>query len=380
MITTADAQAAGFGPCAVINLQALRHNQAVARRLAPGARHVAVIKADAYGHGMLQVAAALDQVDMLAVARVSEGVKLRDAGIKTPVLVLEGFCGNIEIDQAIAAQLQLVIHHQSQLELLEQRRDLAAGSVRFWLKLDTGMHRLGIGLERVAEIHSRLMRLSCRRGQPVLMTHFANADDIQHPATAAQLQSFEQVTSVLDGEHSLANSAAVLAWPETHRDWVRPGIMLYGASPLPGVTGQQHQLRPVMTLKSRLMAINPLKAGDCIGYGSTWCCPQDMLVGVVAIGYGDGYPRHARSGTPVLVNGQRSQLVGRVSMDMITVDLRNIQAGIGDEVILWGEGLPAEEVADAADTISYELFCGVTARVGYHYRDQEDDNGQKQQD
>jgi len=363
----ADAAPGGLGPRAVIKLQALRHNLQIVRQLAPDAKVVSVIKADAYGHGMLEVARALSESDMLAVARVSEGIKLRASGIDKPILVLEGFFESGEITQAIEHRLDITIHQTRQIELLEHMHELADGSLRFWLKIDTGMHRLGMNIDEAAAGLTRLQALSCATDQPVLMTHFANADDIDNDHTLKQIQSFDAFVSGLDSPLSLANSAGIIAWPESHKQWVRPGIMLYGASPMLGIKGTDHQLQPVMTLKSQLMAVNHLKKNDCIGYGSSWCCPEDMPVGVVAIGYGDGYPRHAVSGTPILVNGQRTQIVGRVSMDMVTVDLRGINAVEGDEVILWGDGLPAEEIAESAGTISYELFCGVTSRVKFEY-------------
>jgi len=363
----ADAAQRGLGPQATINLQALRHNLQIVRQLAPGSSIVSVIKADAYGHGMLQVADALSESDMLAVARVSEGVLLREAGIIKPILVLEGFFELFEISLAIEHQLDITIHHTRQIDLLENMEGVADASLGFWLKVDTGMHRLGMSLVEAEKSLTRLQALKCCSGTPVLMTHFANADDINSDYTLNQIKAFRAFSSQYDFPVSLANSAGIIAWPESHQQWVRPGIMLYGASPMLGIKGMDHQLQPVMTLKSQLMAINHLKKDDCIGYGSSWCCPDDMPVGVVAIGYGDGYPRHAVSGTPVLVNGQRTQIVGRVSMDMVTVDLRGIDTVEGDEVILWGEGLPAEEIAASAGTISYELFCGVTSRVRFEY-------------
>ena len=365
----ADAAQRGLGPRAMINLEALRHNLQIVRQLAPDSGIVSVIKADAYGHGMLQVASALAESDMLAVARVSEGVLLRESGVDKPILVLEGFFELFEIKQAIEYRLDITIHHTRQIDMLENLEDFADASLSFWLKIDTGMHRLGMSVEDAQASLARLEALKCCSSTPVLMTHFANADDINSNYTLNQVRIFSEFTSQFDFPLSLANSAGIIAWPESHQQWVRPGIMLYGASPILGIKGTDHQLQPVMTLKSQLMVINHLHKNDCIGYGSSWCCPEDMPVGVVAIGYGDGYPRHAPSGTPVLVNGQRTQIIGRVSMDMVTVDLRGIEAQEGDDVVLWGEGLPAEEIADAAATISYELFCGVTSRVRYIYLD-----------
>ncbi len=355
-----------LGPCATIDLSALRHNLGIVRKLSPASRVMAVIKADAYGHGMLPAARALHDVDMLAVARISEAEKLRQSGVDQRIVVLEGLFEADEIEIAIRDKLEVVIHQERQVLMLEQL-ERNQGQLRFWLKVDTGMHRLGVRPENAQACYQRLAALECCAQRPALMTHFANADDEQSTYTSEQIQAFNEISGQFPVETSLANSAGIIAWQDSHQDWVRPGIMLYGTSPMLGKTAVDHGLKPVMTLSSQLFAINRLNKGDCVGYGSSWCCPEDMPIGVVAVGYGDGYPRHAPSGTPVLVNGQRTQIVGRVSMDMVTVDLRGIDAREGDDVILWGKALPAEEIAEAAGTISYELFCGVTSRVRYKY-------------
>ena len=237
-----------------------------------------------------------------------------------------------------------------------------------WLKVDTGMHRLGIKPEDAATSLERLNH--CKVVELVnVMTHLANADDLDDSYTNKQLALFEQSVVNLNAPRSIANSAGILGWPASHCDWVRPGIMLYGVSPLLNNTAAQHQLQPVMTLHSELISVNWQQKGEAVGYGGSYVCPEDMPVGVVAIGYGDGYPRHAASGTPVLVNGQRVARGGRVPMDMSCVDLRNQpEAKAGDPVVLWGQGLPIEEVAAAADTIAYELLCKVTSRVSFEYR------------
>lgn len=344
-----------------IDLAALRHNLGVVRRLAPSSRVAAVVKADAYGHGIARISRALEGADLLAVATVGEVRAVRDAGWTGRLLLLEGFSGADEFDEVRSLDAETVLHHAAQVELLEQRG--GANGQRLWLKLDTGMHRLGFPARDVAALRERVAALG-HGGEPVLMTHFACADDASHPLTTAQVACFEDLTRGLPGPRSLANSAAVLNFPATHGDYVRPGIMLYGASPLPGKTGADHGLRPVMTLSCRLLAINHCQAGDTLGYGAAWACPEDMRVGVAGIGYGDGYPRSAANGTPVLVNGRRAQLVGRVSMDLLTIDLRgHDDAKVGDDVVLWGEGLPVEEVAASAGAIPYELSCGVTRRV-----------------
>lgn len=344
-----------------INLTALRHNLQIVRQAAPGCRVMAAIKADGYGHGLVRVAKALNESDGFGVACIDEALQLRAAGIAAPITLLEGFFHADEIPLIEQHRLDLLLHHESQIAVLEQAS--IDTPIRVWLKIDTGMHRLGVSPKRTPALWKRLESIPglLPVGQ---MTHLACADDREHPATAKQLQVFAQATAALPGERAIANSAGILGWPDTHGDWVRPGIMLYGVSPFIGGTAAQHDLKPVMTLSSELIAVNIVQKGETVGYGGTWTCPETMPVGVVAVGYGDGYPRHAGNGTPVLVNGQRVPLIGRVSMDMVCVDLRSQpEAGIGDPVVLWGEGLPAEEVAEAAGTIAYELFCSVTRRV-----------------
>lgn len=346
-----------------IDLAALQHNLQLARQHAPASRLWAVIKANAYGHGALPVAAAIAPLaDGLAVARVSEALALRAAGHQQPLLVLGGFHDSAELQSACDQQLQLVIHSPAQLQQLQH----SGLKPRCWLKVDSGMHRLGFAPAEVAAAHRQLQQLS---GQDVgLISHFACADDPADTATAAQLACFAAATAGLDGPRSLANSAAILAHPASHGDWIRPGIMLYGGAPLLAVAAAEHQLKPVMTLASRVIAVRPLAAGEAVGYGASWRSSQATRIAVVAIGYGDGYPRHAPSGTPVLINGQRYPLAGRVSMDLITVAIGDAAISEGDEAILWGEGLAASEIASCANTIDYALFCGVTARVARHYR------------
>jgi len=347
---------------AVLNLDAARHNLAKVRSYAPNAKVMAVIKANGYGHGLLRMAEALQQADAFAVARVNEGVLLRKAGFGNRIAVLEGFTCNEELDELLHYQLDSIVHSFSQLGILEARTQSDACAV--WLKLDTGMNRLGFKANEFAAVYQRLSQCALVK-QPInLMTHFANADDVNDAITLKQIGLFKQTVASLSGEHSLANSAAILGWEASLSDWVRPGIMLYGISPFPDATGQQLGLKPVMTLNSRLIAVKPLDANDTVGYGGSWTCDKPTTLGVVAIGYGDGYPRHAKAGTPVLINGRRVPLIGRVSMDMITVDLGvHSAAKPGDPVTLWGEGLPVEEVALWADTIPYALVCGVTQRV-----------------
>ncbi len=355
------AQPVGRATRVSVDLGALRHNLEVARRAAPRSRVMAAIKANGYGHGLVRVARALAGADAFGVACINEALELRAAGIDRPICLLEGFFHADELPLVDDLELEIVLHHGTQLDALEAFRPLRP--LRVWLKVDSGMHRLGFAPDRVDLVWERLAAMP-QAQVAGCMTHLAGADDRNSAATRHQLELFAQATSGLPGERGIANSAGVLGWPESHTDWVRPGIMLYGVSPFLGGRGPQHELRPVMTLQSELIAINRLKRGDAVGYGGTWVCPEDMPVGVVAIGYGDGYPRHAPSGTPVVINGHRVPLIGRVSMDMITVDLRQLPAArVGDPALLWGAGLPVEEIAEHAGTIAYELLCGITQRV-----------------
>lgn len=352
--------------CLGISLAALHHNLRRVREAAPYARVMAMVKADAYGHGARVVAEALAEADGFGVALLDEALALRAAGIRQPVTVLEGVFSDEEMFEAVRHGIDVVVHHEPQIGFLERCR--LTGPVNVWLKLDSGMHRLGFAPEAAVAAFRRL-RAARVTGRLGLLTHFACADDLASPLTDRQLTRFRAVQQVIaqgggeDVQESLANSAGILAWPAAHGDWVRPGIMLYGGSPFAGQDAESLGLRPVMTLTTRLIAVRELKAGESVGYGATWTAERDTRIGVAGIGYGDGYPRHAPSGTPVLVNGRRVPLAGRVSMDMITVDLGDLPAQPGDPVVLWGEGLPADEVAAHAGTLSYELFCKVTARV-----------------
>lgn len=355
------------GPVARIDLDALRHNLARVRESAPDCKVITAIKANGYGHGFLEIAQALDEADAYAVARVEEALELRDAGLNKRIMVLEGYANLPELMLCRNSGLDLVIHDRFQLQLLDK---LPAGKkpLRVWIKIDTGMHRVGIQTDEAEVIIGQLGHLDDVELVGV-MTHFANADDRNSDYTHEQLESFAPFIDP-ELEVSIANSAGILAWPGSHKGWVRPGIMLYGTSPFLDSMAEDEGLKPVMTLRTKLLAVRQLHEGDRIGYGSTYTCPEDMQVGVAAIGYGDGYPRHAPNGTPVLVNGERAELVGRVSMDMITIDLRGINnPRVGDSVVLWGEGLPAEEIARAADTITYELFCRLTGRIKYRYEE-----------
>jgi len=348
-----------------IDLQALRHNFSRVREAAPASRTMAIIKANAYGHGTVEIARALPEAPAFGVACTEEAIALREAGFDRRIVLLEGPFSADDIDLINAYRLDAVVHHDSQLQLLAQGRLIHPHDV--WLKVDTGMNRLGFMPDSVAAVRSRLAGIA-GVGEVRLMTHFACADDLSADYTRKQLQRFTELAAQLPGERSLANSAGILGWPDSHADWVRPGVMLYGSSPLLGRSAGELDLRPVMTLTTRLIAVNPRRRGEPVGYGGNWVCPADTIIGVAAIGYADGYPRHAPGGMPVLLNGRRVPLAGRVSMDMICLDL-STQPGaqVGDEVVLWGDGLPIDEVAAMADTISYELFCGVGRRVQLDY-------------
>ncbi|CAD5375864.1 alanine racemase 2, PLP-binding [Pseudomonas sp. OF001] len=349
---------------ALIDLDALRHNYRLARELG-GARALAVVKADAYGHGAVRCAEALaEEADGFAVACIEEALELRAAGIRAPILLLEGFFAADELALIAEHQLWCVVHSAWQLEAIE--RTALARPLSVWLKLDSGMHRVGLHPEEYRAAHARLLA-SGKVDRIVLMSHFARADELDCPRTAEQLAAFRAATAGLGGEVSLRNSPALLGWPEVPSDWVRPGIMLYGATPFEQAQAQAARLRPVMTLESQIIAVRELPAGEPVGYGARFVSARPTRVGVVAMGYADGYPRHAPSGTPVAVDGVRTSLIGRVSMDMLTVDLTDLpQAGLGSRVELWGAQVPASEVAAAAGTIPYQLFCNLK-RVPRHY-------------
>lgn len=351
----------GF-PRAIIDHEALRHNLRRVRHYAPQSRVLAVIKANAYGHGMLEVAGSLTEADGFAVARLEEGLRLREAGIPKPILILGGVYSGAELGAALRHDCDLVIHHAEQIRLLE--RESPAKPPRVWLKVDTGMHRLGIVPEALPEALQRLRACGVLSGPPRLLTHLANADTPEDPLTERQCETLRRLAVETGAELSIGNSAGLIAFPASRSDWVRPGIMLYGASPFAHTRAADHGLQPVMTLAAALIAVRRCRRGDPVGYGGTYSCPEDMPVGVVGMGYGDGYPRHAPSGTPVLVAGQRVPLIGRVSMDLISLDLRGLpRAQLGDPVTLWGEGLPVDEVARAAGTIAYELLCRIGPRT-----------------
>lgn len=349
---------------ALIDLTAIEHNYRLAQQCAPLAQAYAVVKANAYGHGLVDVGQHLaDKVDGLAVACIDEALALRDAGVQIPIMVLQGAYDEDECLDAQAQHLELVLHQSQQLDWLSG----ISRPMKLWIKVDTGMHRLGFGVADVAHILARLHALPVQH-ELALMSHFACADEPNDPFNEIQLAAFQSL-AVHQLPMSMSNSAAIVALPHAHGSRLRPGIMLYGSSPIIGKSAEQLSLRPAMTLTSEVIAVHELNAGETVGYGQTYRAQDACRIAVVAIGYGDGYPRRAPNGMAVLINGQRARLAGRVSMDMITVDVSDLDnVAVGDDVTLWGAGLPADEIAQACQTIAYELFCQVTPRVPRFYK------------
>ncbi len=342
-----------------IHLGALRRNLEAVKARAPRSRVWAVVKANAYGHGLRRAARALQGADGLALLELEAAVELRAAGETRPLLLLEGFFSPKELPLIAANGLTAVVHSLEQVAMLEKTR--LERPVAVYLKLNTGMNRLGLEAADFGIALSRLRACGCS-GEIVLMTHFAHAEGPE--GIRRQMERFDAAAAGTGLPRSLANSAAVLGFPESHADWVRPGIMLYGCSPFPDRGAESLGLSPVMTLVSEIIAVRDLEAGERIGYGWTFTAPAPMRVGVVACGYADGYPRHAPTGTPIMVGGKRTRTVGRVSMDMLFADLTGIPtAAVGSTVILWGDRVSADEVAASAGTVSYELLCGLGQRV-----------------
>jgi len=345
-----------------LDAAALLHNAKKVRDYAPKSKVVAVIKANAYGHGAIKVAQILEpKVDAFAVARLGEALALRKSGVKAKILVLQGFSQAEELSIFITEKLDAVVHSEEQVRLLESNN---SQKIKVWLKIDTGMNRLGIQPAQFQSLFNRLKQCASVNDNIKLMSHFANADDRQDLKTELQYSCFLDAIGAEWVEKSIANSAAIIAWPATQQDWVRAGLMLYGASPLKNEAAQSFGLKPVMNFYAQVIAVKQVQKGQAVGYGGTWVADKTMQVAVVSIGYGDGYPRELKAGTPVLINQQRLPIVGRVSMDMLTVDLTGtVEVNIGDKVTLWGEGLPVDEIAEYADTIAYTLMCGITSRV-----------------
>ena len=342
---------------ALIDLAALRHNYQLARQCS-GGKALAVVKADAYGHGAVLCAQALQaEADGFAVACIEEALELRAAGITQPILLLEGFFEASELALIDQHQLWCVVHSLWQLDAIEQAR--LSRPLQVWLKLDSGMHRVGLFPEQYQAAYRRL-QASGKVDKIVLMSHFARADELDCPRTEEQLAVFNAARDGLQAEVSLRNSPAILGWPQVPSDWVRPGIMLYGATPFEQAQALAAQLKPVMTLQSKIIGVRELPAGEPVGYAARFVAERPTRVGVVAMGYADGYPRHAPTGTPVAVDGQLTRIIGRVSMDMLTVDLTDLpQTGLGSRVELWGAQVLASDVAAQAQTIPYQIFCNL---------------------
>ena len=346
---------------AITDIAALEANLATARSAMPQSRIWAVVKANAYGHGLDQCLRGFANADGLSLIELDAAVHLRESGWRKPIMMLEGLFEAADLEQVDRHGLQIVVHHDEQLGLLRHARPSAPLDVH--LKINTGMNRLGFAPERVRAVYAAL------RGMPAvgsisLMTHFANAELTDAAlSVAAQLAVFRVATQGIEAPVSLSNSAACLLQHQLQSDWIRPGVMLYGGSP-GSASAAAFGLLPAMTLQSRLIAVQSIRQGEMVGYGSLFKAEQALRIGIVACGYADGYPRHAPTGTPILVDGMRTRVIGRVSMDMITVDLSSVpQAQVGSKVILWGEGLAIDEVAAAAGTIGYELMCAIAPRV-----------------
>lgn len=356
------------GALAEIDLSALTHNLSTIRSLVGHRKILAMIKSDGYGHGAVRVAQMLQEADGFGVAALDEAIMLRHAGIFQPIVVMSQFTQSQELKYINEFHLSVVIHHPYQIKLLEEfnLKTRVKHPISIWLKIDSGMCRLGFQPEEVKTAWQSLQNLSCIKKPFGLMTHFASADLKDDAFTLRQNDQFQQAIANLPGERSICNSAGILHYRQFAEDWVRPGLILYGVSPFADCVGTDLNLRPAMTLRSRLIAIKKVQTEDRVGYGGRYCCPETMPIGMVGIGYGDGYPVSAQNGTPVLINGVICPIIGRVSMDMLTVDLRPCSdAKIGDPVILWGQGLPIEYISRAANTISYELLCHMGERVRF---------------
>jgi alanine racemase len=347
---------------AVIDREALRANLRLLRARADGARVMAVVKANAYGHGLVPTALALPEADAFAVARLEEGVALRDAGVRQPIVLLEGVFSAEQLGEAARQDFEIVVHTGEQVALLEQSR--AAHRFIVWLKIDTGMNRLGFRLAQFPAAYARVRALPAPPREIRLLTHLARADERDCEQTLEQIERFREVAAPLGLATSIANSAGILGWTAARASWVRPGLALYGVSPFADADGSRLGLRPAMRFETEVIAVREVPRGESVGYGGAWRAPRDSQIAILAGGYGDGLPRALENGTPVLVEGQRAGLAGRVSMDMIAVDVTGCHGiHVCSRALLWGPQLPVEEVAARAATVPYELLCGVRQRV-----------------
>lgn len=359
--------------CATVSANALQHNLNVVKQHAPHSQVMAVVKANAYGHGLLQTAQALHQADAFAVLGLNEAIDLREAGIEQRILLLEGVFDARELPIAAAYQIDIAVHHAEQVKMLANAT--LAKPINVHLKMNTGMNRLGFAPQAFKAAYEQLSGLE-QVSEIILMTHFATADETNGIESA--LSIFQTHTQGLDHAKSLANSASILMQPDSHADWVRPGIMLYGATPVSTQSATSFDLQPAMQLTSEIISVQTLAKGESVGYGARFTADKPMKIGIVACGYADGYPRHAGqlhdgdmlAGVPIAVHGQRTQTVGRVSMDMLACDLTHIpDAQIGSPVELWGNTIPVDEVAHACGTIGYELLCALAPRVRFQFSD-----------
>ncbi len=371
-------------PSAIIHLDHLRHNLVVAQRFASKRSLFAVVKADAYGHGLSQVVDVFANhpktpAEGFAVARLEEALAVREqlnapsspSRPVLPVLLLGGVYSDEQLKQCLEQHIDLVVHSMEQVELLCAHKPANSNSLTIWLKLDSGMHRLGLSPETFRNSFERISALPYIN-QVVAMSHFASADEVDNTNTTTQFEQFDKVISRLPSppETSLANSATLCHWPDYYGDRVRPGLMLYGINPTPHIV---QDLKPAMTLQAPIIAIRNVKAGERVGYNETWQAPRNSVIATAALGYGDGYPTTLLENTPVLINGQRAFIVGRVSMDLITIDCTGFNVAIGDSAIFWGEDskgekLAVEEIARQAQTIPYDLVTKVTGRVTRLYQ------------
>lgn len=352
---------------AILNRANLLHNVQVIKQQAANSKLIVMVKANAYGHGIRSVAKSLDGVvDMFGVACIDEALILRDIGIKTPIMLAEGVFAANELVLAAIKQLHVVFHHQAQLDWLQQV--ILPLPLKAWIKVDTGMGRLGFALEEFPKVYNQLEQHDNIIKPLGIMSHFACAEQIAHPLNVKQIERFQHIYQNYRGEYSFCNSAAIWNFPDHHHTYIRPGISIYGASPFKDKSADDLGLKPVMTLQSNIIAIQTKKAGDTIGYGAHYICPNDMQVAVVAFGYGDGYPRNMQNNAPLLVRGKICPLIGRVSMDMITIDVSDCkEAQVGDQVTLWGEGLPINALENYTDHISYDLLTAVQNRVKFYW-------------
>jgi len=351
---------------AVIDTRALRANLETIRARAQGARVMAVVKANAYGHGLVPTALALPAADAFAVARLEEGIALREAGVTQSIVLLEGVFASEQLVEAALYRLEIVVHNDFQIALLES----FTGSYRFvvWLKIDTGMNRLGFRCEEFPAVLERVRNLPRPPREIRVLTHLARADERDNPATREQLKRFQAATGGLYLPSSIGNSAGIFGWSDACGEWVRPGLALYGLSPFANESAASLGLQPAMTLETSVIAIRNVPVGEAVGYGGAWLATRPSRVAIVAGGYGDGVLRSLPSGAPVLVENRRAPLVGRVSMDMIAVDVTDLPAvSVGARCTLWGPGLPVDEIAACAGTVSYELLCGVRQRVPHEF-------------